>query len=154
MKKVTLLLSALLLAAVANAQSNKEEIDLMQSVFGMEKKAMVAEFVKVDAAQKDAFWTLYDAYETSRKELGKKRIELLTQYAMNYDKLTNETADSWTKEVISLSEKTDALLVSYYNKVKKVTNPIVALQFYQVESYILTGIRLEILAGVPFPENK
>jgi hypothetical protein len=151
MKKVILLLSALILAAGIKAQSNKEEIDLMQSVYGMEKKAMVEEFVKVDPAQKAAFWQLYDEYETARKDLGKQRIALLEQYADSYDKLTNETADAWTKEVISLGKKTDALMVSYYNKIKKVTNPIVALQFYQIEGYILSGIRLKILGEIPFP---
>ena len=151
MKKVILLVSALILAAGIKAQSNKEEIDLMQSVYGMEKKAMVEEFVKVDPAQKAAFWQLYDEYETARKDLGKRRIELLEQYADNYDKLTNETADAWTKEVLDLSKKKDAFIVSYYNKIKKVTNPIVALQFYQIESYILSGIRLKILGEIPFP---
>ncbi|MBP1668845.1 MAG: hypothetical protein H6Q21_1211 [Bacteroidetes bacterium] len=151
MKKVILLVSALILTAGIKAQSNKEEIDLMQSVYGMEKKAMVEEFVKVDPAQKAAFWQLYDEYETARKDLGKRRIELLEQYADSYDRLTNETADAWTKEVLDLSKKTDALLVSYYNKIKKVTNPIVALQFYQIEGYILSGIRLKILGEIPFP---
>ena len=151
MKKVILLVSALILAAGIKAQSNKEEIDLMQSVYGMEKKAMVEEFVKVDPAQKAAFWQLYDEYETARKDLGKRRIELLEQYADSYDRLTNETADAWTKEVLDLSKKTDALLVTYYNKIKKVTNPIVALQFYQIEGYILSGIRLKILGEIPFP---
>ena len=151
MKKVILLVSALILTAGIKAQSNKEEIDLMQSVYGMEKKAMVEEFVKVDPAQKAAFWQVYDEYETARKDLGKRRIELLEQYADSYDRLTNETADAWTKEVLDLSKKTDALLVSYYNKIKKVTNPIVALQFYQIEGYILSGIRLKILGEIPFP---
>jgi len=154
MKKVTLLLSALFAFAFVNAQTHKEEVDLMQSAFGMEKKAMVAEFVKVDAAQQTAFWSLYDEYETARKELGKKRIELFNQYVKNYDNMTNEFADTWTKEVLGLSKSTDALLVSYYKKIRKVTNPVVALQFYQVESYILSGIRLSILESLPLPDVK
>ena len=154
MKKVTLLLFACLTFAFANAQTNKEEVDLMQSIFGMEKKAMLAEFVQVDPGQADAFWALYDEYETARKELGKKRIELLKQYADNYDKMTNESADVWTAEVIKLGTSTDKLLVTYYKKIKKVTNPLVALQFYQVESYILSGIRVGLLESLPLPEVK
>jgi hypothetical protein len=154
MKKITLLVLALFTIAFVNAQTNKEEVDLMQAAFGMEKKAMVAEFVIVDAAQKDVFWKLYDEYEMARKDLGKKRIELLDQYALNYDKMTNESAEKWTKEVLALGKSTDKLLVSSYNKIKKATNPVVALQFYQVESYILTGIRLTILEKIPFPEKK
>lgn len=154
MKKVTLLVLALFTFAFINAQSSKEEIDLMQAAFGMDKKAVVAEFVKVNDAQKDAFWKLYDEYETQRKELGKKRIELLKKYAENYDKLTNESADSWAKEVIALGAKTDDLIVNYYNKIKKATNPVVALQFYQIEGYILSVIRSAILESIPFPEAK
>lgn len=154
MKKVTFLLFALCAFGLANAQSAKEETELMQAAFGMEKKAMVSEFITVDAAQKDAFWALYDEYETARKEYGKKRIDLLEQYAENWDKITNESADKWTAEVIALGTATDKLIVSYYKKIKKVTNPIVALQFYQIEGYILSGIRLSILEGLPLPEVK
>lgn len=154
MKRITLLLTALFMAALMNAQSNKEEIDLMQSSFGMEKKAMMAEFVQVDPAQKDAFWKLYDEYETARKTLGQERIKLLNQYAEGYTKFTNESADAWTKKVIDLSGKTDALIINYYNKIKKVTNPIVALQFYQVEGYILSGIRVSMLESLPLPDLK
>jgi hypothetical protein len=154
MKKLTFLFIAIFAFAFVNAQSNKEEIELVQSVFGMEKKAIINEFVKVDAAQKDAFWALYDEYETKRKDLGKRRVELLEQYAENFDKLTNETADNWTSEVIKLSAKTDDLLVTYYKKIKKVTNPVTALQFYQVEGYILSGIRVSILEELPLPDVK
>jgi len=115
---------------------------------------MMEEFVQVDPAQKDAFWTLYDEYETSRKDLGKERINLLNQYAENYAKLSNETAEAWTAKVIDLGKKTDALMLSYYNKIKKATNPVVALQFYQVESYILSGIRLSLLEQLPLPDLK
>lgn len=153
MKKVTLLLFALVMFASANAQM-KEEVDLMQAAFGMEKKAMVSEFIQVDPAQKDAFWALYDAYETERKEFGKTRIQLLEQYAEKWETLTNEEADQWTAEVIKLGTSTDKLVLSYYKKIKKATNPVVALQFYQIENYILSGIRLSILEGLPLPEVK
>jgi hypothetical protein len=155
MKKTTLLLVALLtFGGILSAQSNNEEIDLMQAAFGIEKKAMVSDFVKVDPAQKDAFWKLYDQYEVERKALGQRRIQLLEKYAANYDKLTIEFADSWSKEVLDLSKKTDALLVTYFNKIKKATNSVVALQFYQVEGYILSGIRLSILEELPLPDLK
>ena len=114
MKKITLLLLAVFTFAFANAQSNKEEIDLMQSIFGMEKKAMVSEFVTVDPAQADAFWAIYDEYEVARKELAVTRIKLFDQYVSNYDNLTAEAADKWTAEVISLSKATDKLIITYY----------------------------------------
>jgi hypothetical protein len=154
MRKLTLLFIAIFAFSFVNAQSTKEEVDLMQAAFGMEKKAMMAEFVKVDASQADAFWKLYDEYETARKVYGQQRIKLFDTYLENYNKLTNETADKWTNEVITLQKNTDKLLLTYYNKIKKATNAVVALQFYQVEGYILSGIRLSILEELPLPELK
>lgn len=72
MKKITLLMAALTIAIVSYSQSAKEEVDLFQAAFGMEKKAVVANFVHPMDFQKDAFWKLYDEYETARKENGKK----------------------------------------------------------------------------------
>jgi hypothetical protein len=154
MKKYIIIISALFMASFASAQSNKEEVDLMQAAFGMDKKAAVAEFVKPSPAQKDAFWKLYDEYETQRKELGKQRITLLEEYASKYKTMTSDQADAWTKKVMDLQKKTDNLITTYYGKVKGATDGIVALQFYQMENYILAVIRAQVLEQVPFVENK
>jgi len=150
MKKYILLIAVLFVSSFAWAQSNKEEIDLMQAAFGMDKKAVVAEFVKVSATQKDAFWKLYDEYETQRKALGRERIDLLKQYADHYFDFTPDQADTWTKKVIALQKKTDDLIAVYYGKVKLISDGIVATQFYQIENYILATIRMKILQKVPF----
>jgi hypothetical protein len=155
MKKVALFLTAILMfGSLAKAQSNKEEIDLMQAAFGMDKKSFIEGFVEVMPAQKDAFWKLYDEYETSRKDLGKKRIELYLKYDKTFDKMTTADADAFMKSVMDLSVKTDALISSYYEKIKKVTNSMTAMQFYVAEQYILTTIRNRILGEMPFAEKK
>ena len=150
MKKYILIIVAIIMATGAWAQSNKEEVDLVQAAFGHDKKMVVADFVKPSAAQKDAFWKLYDEYETQRKVLGKQRIELLKQYADQYLTMTAVQADAWTVKVIALQKKTDDLIAVYYGKVKAISDGLVATQFYQIESYILGVIRMEILQNVPF----
>ncbi len=154
MKKYIFIIAALFLSSFAYTQSDKEEIDLMQAAFGMDKKAVVADFVKPSATQKDAFWKLYDQYETQRKNLGKQRIELLKQYASQYQTMTAAQADAWTLKVIELQKKTDALIVTYYTKVKAISDGLVATQFYQIENYILTAIRAQVLQNIPFLEKK
>jgi hypothetical protein len=126
----------------------------MQAALGMDKKAVVSEFVKPSETQKDAFWKLYDEYETRRKDLGKQRIELLKQYADQYQTMTSKQADAWTKKVIDLQKKTDNLMSNYYGKVKAVSDGIVATQFYQIENFILLAIRAEIFNNITFVEKK
>jgi hypothetical protein len=153
MKKTIFIIAALFMASFAYTQSNKEEVDLLQAAFGKDKKAVVAEFVKPSETQKAAFWKLYDEYETQRKELGKQKIELLKQYADQYLTMTSEQADAWTKKVMELQKKTDNLISTYYTKIKGVSDGLVATQFYQIENYILTAIRMQVLQNIPFVEK-
>lgn len=154
MKKYILIIATVLMASFAFAQSNKEEVDLIQAAFGMDKKAAIAEFIKPAETQKAAFWKLYDEYETQRKELGKQRIALLEQYAEQYTTLTSEQADAWSKKVMDLQKKTDNLISTYYTKILKISDGIVATQFYQFENYVLAVIRAQILIEIPFVEKK
>jgi len=150
MKPILLTVVVLALVCPVVAQSNKEEIDLVQSVFGMEKKALVEQFIKPgEGAGKDAFWAAYDEYETKRKELGKKRLDLLYKYTSNYLTLDDVTTDKITNETIALQTQTDKLIATYYKKIKKGSGVKVAAQFYQFENYILSKIREEIMEGIP-----
>ena len=154
MKISGLLIMLTLVFSNLHGQSNKEEVEYIQSLFGMEKKAMVADFVKLDNATKDSFWNLYDEYETARKELGKKRIELLVRYDDNFENLSNEVAGDLLTEILSLTKKNDQLLASYVKKIRKATGPVTAMQFHQIEMYILSEIRVSIASSLPYPEIK
>jgi hypothetical protein len=149
MKKTMLIFSFLLLTNVLFAQSDKEEIDFFQSVFGMEKKALVAEFIKLEGAPKDAFWTTYDEYEAKRKALGQRRISVLKKYADSYATMDDLTTDEIIKEVITLQGKNDKLIADYYKKIKKGSGTKAAAQFYQIEGYILSKIRSTIMENIP-----
>src|SRR6267154_5070709 len=142
MKKVCIFFISLFISGVALAQSNKEDVDIIQSVLGKEKKALVADFLKLEAGPKtDALWKQYDAYETERKALGRERIALLEKYAANYGAADDEQVDKMMKETQTLQEKTDKLIVKYYDKIKKESGIKTAAQFYQLEGYFLSVIR-------------
>lgn len=84
MKRLIPTITLIAFSSCILAQSNREEVDLLQSIFGMEKKAIVSEFIKLDGAAGDAFWKTYDEYEIKRKNLGQKRLALLSKYIDGY----------------------------------------------------------------------
>lgn len=151
MKKVFFTISLALVSMSSSlfAQSNTEEIDMVQSIFGMEKKALVAEVIQPEAGKSDAFWVLYDQYETKRKDLGKRRIALLNSYADSYDTLDEVSTDKILKEMMSLQVATDKLIGSYAKKIRKSVDVKTAAQFYQIEGYLLSKIRTVILENIP-----
>jgi Spy/CpxP family protein refolding chaperone len=149
MKKLLLLL-AVCVSSFAYAQSNKEDVDFIQSIYGKEKKTIVGDFIKLEGAQKDAFWKLYDEYETERKELGKKRIALLEKYASTYGAMDDAATSKVIKETAALAAATDKLIISYHKKMEKAAGVKAAAQFYQLEAYFLSVIRASILESIPF----
>lgn len=132
---------------VSFAQVQQEEIDYYQSIFGMEKKIVVANFLELE--ETDAFWAIYDEYEIARKELGQKRLNLIIKYAENYDNMTDEKADAVIKNSISLRKGTQDLVIKYYKRAKKVSGSKIAAQFYQIENYFITAIQAELYTDVP-----
>jgi hypothetical protein len=132
----------------SKAQSNSEEADFMQSIFGMEKKAVVADFLEIESNA--PFWALYDEYETKRKDLGKERLAVLTDYAENYDKLTDAKYDAVISSMIKLRKSNDKLTDTYYKKIKKASGSKVAAQFFQLEAYFSSQIRATIMEEIPY----
>jgi len=149
MRKQLLTTLMVALSFFAYSQSDKEEVDLVQSMFGMEKKAVAADFIQLDDAQKDAFWVTYDEYETKRKALGKKRLDLFNRYVTTYELLDDTSMDKIIQDMTSLQTKTDKLIADYYKKVKKQSSVKAAAQFYQFEHYVLSNIRTEIMETIP-----
>ena len=147
---VKLTLLALILPVTVIAQTNKEEVDYIQSIFGMEKKAIMADFIDLDESSKDAFWALYDEYETARKELGRNRLSILNDYAKNYENLTSEQIDELAKRSTKQVSGDESLRYKYFNKLKKVAGHKAAAQFYQIEGYFNAAIRMSILESIPF----
>src|SRR6478735_9615992 len=86
------------------AQSNKEDIEMIQAMYGKQKKEIAADFIIVPDAKKDAFWKMYDDYETERKALGQQRIKLLEKYANAYDTLGDKSTDAIIKQMMTLQK--------------------------------------------------
>ena len=92
MKKTKLVVLALLMTGLSFAQSNKEDVDVVQALFGKDKKELVQQYLTITEGQKEAFWTSYDAYEAERKIYGKERIALIEDYANSYASLDDAKA--------------------------------------------------------------
>ena len=155
MKKITLLFAAILCTTISFAQdSTTEEIEIVQSLFGAEKRTIIEENVNLEGVDSAAFWKIYDEYEIARKEIGKQKLELLLQYTTEKGAVTNMQAEALLKQSISIRAAEDNNIYKAVKKLKKATSPLVASQFYQIEHYISDGIRFSILDNIDFIQDK
>ena len=151
MKKLLTLTAVLFVAISAiNAQSEKEAVEFFQSIFGMEKKALVSEFVKLEGEAETAFWALYDEYETERKANGQKRISLIDKYANSYVDLDDATTDEMVAESMKIHSTQFKLIKKYTKKIKKVAGSKASAQFYQLELFIQDAVGVALMEQIPF----
>jgi len=154
MKKLSLVIVFLFAAASFAQMPAQDEIELIQEIFGSEKKEIISENIDLSGVDAAKFWKLYDEYELARKLNGQERIKLLSTYASTTSAISNEMAESMLEKAIMIRSANENNLMKYTKKIKKATNPIVAAQFYQIEQYIADGIRFSILDNMDFIQDK
>lgn len=148
MKKL-FLLSALLISTILFAQST-DDVILVQSLYGKSKGDIIKDYLNLAEPQATAFQAVYDNYEAERKALGQKKIQIINDYAINYDKITDEKADELAKNNLKNNVDFEKLLSKAYGKAKKAVGPINAAKFIQLEQYFQTTIRSAVQDEIPF----
>ena len=150
MKKITIFAAALLLSVGSFAQSNKEDIDIIQSVFGKQKKEIISAYMTIPEKKSAQFWKLYDQYEDARKKLGRQRIALIEDYANHYDKLTDAKAADLATKKLAWNAAYAKFQQTYFTKFSPVIGGIQAAKFMQLEDYIENSIRVAVSDEIPF----
>jgi methanogenic corrinoid protein MtbC1 len=148
MKKL-LLLFVLTFIAGAYAQS-KEDVAIIQAVYGKSKADLVKQYLNLNEAQTAAFQPVYDKYETERKVLGQKKIQIINDYAVNYATLDDVKAAELTQANLKNNIDLEKLLSATFEKVKKAIGGINAAKFVQLEQYLQVTVRAEIQDSIPF----
>lgn len=151
MKKISLILIMIVTSLSSYAQSSfKEDVDVLQSVYGKSKSDLVKQYMNLSDTQSLAFAKVYDDYETARKTLGQSKFQLINDYASNYATLTDEKADELAKGTLKNHLAYEKLYCKTYSKAKKAIGAINAAKFIQLEIYLQTIIRAETLESIPF----
>ncbi len=149
MKTILFAITSIFITSSLAAQEVNEEAEFFKKIFGVPKKEIVTQFVKAEGANGELFWKLYEEYEMKRKHMGQKRYEALNNYVKNYSTLTGESTDEIMMDIISLTTSQDKLISSYYKKIRKSAGIFIAAQFYQIEWYLQSELKTNILENIP-----
>jgi hypothetical protein len=153
--KRTLIIAACIFFSLNSltAQSNKEDIEIIQNAFGKDKKELVSVYMQVAAKDSVAFWKLYDEYEDKRKALGKEKIDIIQQYADNYDNLTDAKATQLAEATLANDAKYTQLYQTYFKKFSAITGGRNAAKLFQLETYLQTLVKAKVMTEIPFVDQ-
>ncbi|HEY4147594.1 MAG TPA: hypothetical protein VGM41_01630 [Chitinophagaceae bacterium] len=147
--QIAIIFILIISASSASAQSDREDITIVQALFGKAKKTIIDEQIQLSEQEKNSFWALYDEYEAKDVAIGTERLELIKQYANQYNSLTDESANTLAQKYLDNNTKYNDLYRSYLKKFQKLIGGLRAAELIQLEIYIQTSIQSNLQQQIP-----
>jgi Na+/phosphate symporter len=154
---VLALLCGLVLCGAAAAQESGEVEDAMQLTRQMiqtERQTIVAANMDLTEAESQAFWPLYREYRGEMAKVGDRSAALITDYAKNYETMTDLQAEAMIKEAQEIAKKQVSVREDYMKKLKKILPPKKVARFYQIENKLDAVISYELTQEIPLVKTK
>jgi hypothetical protein len=136
-------------AADAQKKNTQAYIDLMRRNVRQDKAEILGSIMALSAADAAKFWPIYADYDTQLAKLNDQRVEIIKDYAQNYNDMTDQKADELMQKALAYQKQREELLVGTYERVKQALGAITAARFAQVEHQLLLIIDLQIDSALP-----
>jgi hypothetical protein len=123
--------------------------ELLRSDVRAQKVAILTELMEFSESENAAFWPIYREYDAEMSKLGDERVALISEYAQNYEQMSDDVADKLASKALDLEARRQAVKAKYYDRVKKALSPKTAARWLQVEHQLLLIIDLQIASSLP-----
>ena len=149
MKKVITSLFTILLTGIMYGQTDNSDIDIVQAIFGKNKRVIISEYIQLAGDEQHSFWKLYDQYEEKRKSIERQRFMILKDYADNYIHLDADKAGRLITDFMKTDDEYNTLHKTYFKKMAKITGTLKAATFIQLETFIQTALQSNLQSQIP-----
>jgi Spy/CpxP family protein refolding chaperone len=150
--------SMILLGAIVSAQTpapvvvtplTDTDIQLLRSDVQADKNQIIADTMQFTDAESTAFWPVYRDYTRDQQAIGDDRVQLIKDYAKNYDSMDDAKAKDMVQRMINIEDKTLNLREDYWPKFMKALGAKRAAKFYQVDSRLSLIINVQLTSAIP-----
>ena len=117
-----------------------------ESIWSMEKKAMMVKQMDLTEAEKSAFWPIYESYSNAIQYIDMEYIRLLT---MRDEDLSDKQATSLTEHMLMNELLLAKARKQYFRKFRKALTPALASRFMQLDNDFRTMLRIQMQKESP-----
>jgi hypothetical protein len=114
-----------------------------------DRRAVIAQSLKLSDSESRVFWPIYDKYEADMKKVTDRRMAMLDQFAAKYDTLTDADADAMLKTRYQVDKDALAIKQKYAKQIQKALPSVKALRYVQVQDRIDVLLASELFSIVP-----
>jgi len=151
MKKINLTLFFVLFVVAGYAQDNYSE--LVRSALKVEKKALIAEVMELNAAEGNVFWPVYNDYERELYAINTNYLALITDFANNFENLSDKKATELLTAASKIHVEKVQLEKTYIKKMLKILSPQKTVRFFQATNKINIMVDAKLASEIPILEN-
>jgi len=131
---------------VADAQ---DDLQAASEIIRQQKKNYLANMMELTPQEKEAFWSVYDQYESGLSKLRSKRIELAVDFLQNHASLSDAEAIDMLNQKLELDAADLKFKQSYVAKFMQVLPGRKVVRFYQAENRFDTAATAELYRNIP-----
>ena len=156
-KRHVLLLVAALMTAPAFAQTKPAAADpantmeALRQQLQVDKKAVVKANLDPNEAEANAFWPVYEAYQSELNKVNDQLAMVIVNYAkeLNANTLTDAKAATLLEQSIAVEESEAKLKRAFVPKLAKALPGRKVARYMQIENKIRALVKYEIASEVP-----
>jgi Spy/CpxP family protein refolding chaperone len=152
--KTCFVLGLLAVSAVAHAQNSSSGVSegyiaLLRSDVQTQKLDLIRQNLTLTDDQAQKFWPMQKSYENDLSKLNDERVNVIRDYAKNWDSMTDSTAKDLGKKMLEYQEERVELRKKYFDRISKEISPIVSAKFFQIEVLLEELIDVRISSALP-----
>lgn len=154
MRNTQIALVLVLLPLFASAQTNEQfadmndNIEIVRSMAALERRGVITKNLQLSGDESADLWPLYDEYEAEKKRINDRLVKVITDYAANYEDLSDVLAKFLVDDSLKVQSDLLKLKKKYLKKFTKVLAPKTVARFYQIENKLDAISDLTMARGI------
>ncbi len=124
-------------------------ITLLRSDVKAEKTEIIQQNLTLTDQESQKFWPIERDYEHDLSKLNDQRVQIIRDYAANWDSLSEENALDLSKRTFKFQKDRVELRQKYFERIAKAVSPAVSAKFFQIENQLENLVDLEIASSIP-----
>ena len=149
-----LLVAAVLIASALDGSAQDKPANNLEAVHEQlkaEKKVIIGKYMTLTGAEANAFWPVYEEYQSDLQKINHRLVDLLQSYATDYqsNSLTDEKAQKLLDAWIAIESDDAKRRASYVSKVLKALPPKKAARYLQIENEYRILLKYDLAVAVP-----
>ena len=136
-------------AAVSAKPLTDADIQLLRSNLQADKNDIISRAMQFTDSESSAFWPIYRDYVRDQQSVGDERVQLIKDYAQNYDAMDDAKAKNMAQRQLNVDAKFVNVRQEYWPKFEKALGAKRAAKFFQVDSRLTLLTNLQLTSEIP-----